>query len=160
MAVSMMAARAIHCQLQPPREGPNSPESSVPDQVKMVPRSKQYTLRSYASDQRRAGLMKGVITTMMRRKRKGRRSFDHQDHISGGDDNDRDRDHLVRVHDHQVGVEAEEELKLAPILESLVESIESSHKGFYFEIITGRLAVVIYIFLSLVRFRFSALISD
>lgn len=75
--------------------------------------------------------MKGMMTMMMKSRRRRRRSPDDQE-INGGDDLDLDQ------------VEEEELEYMSPILENMFESIEMSKKSYYFEIITGRLAMIIF----------------
>ncbi|KAL2907160.1 Stress enhanced protein 2 chloroplastic [Bienertia sinuspersici] len=66
----MTSARAVHCELQPPRQaprvGPDSSSSGNSDQVKIVLQPRLCTLRSYAAD--RGG---GVIRTVVGKPKDG-----------------------------------------------------------------------------------------
>lgn len=129
MISSMATARAVQCEAQQPRQAPRlRPElpSSSTDQVKIVLQPRLCTLRSYASD-RGSGVIR---TTIVPKSKDG----------SGG------------VGDG-IGCVDEEEL-LSPFLANLFEYIESSKKSHDFEIITGRLAMVLSL-LTLLFFKIS-----
>lgn len=119
MIGSMVTARAVQCEVQQPRQaprlGPELPSSST-DQVKIVLQPRLCTLRSYASD-RGSGVIR---TTIIPKSKDG----------SGG------------VGDG-IGCVDEEEL-LSPFLANLFEYVESSKKSQDFEIITGRLAMIVF----------------
>lgn len=115
---SMTTAHVVHCELQPPRQAPIrlGPDStSSPDQAKIVLQPRLCTLRSYASDRG-----SGVIRTTVNKSKDGGGG--------GGGVN---------------GIAEEEEL-LSPFLSNLYEYIESSKKSHDFEIITGRLAMIVF----------------
>lgn len=114
MASSIVAARAIVCELQPPRAVVGQPVdpsgSAAPDQVKVVLQPRLCTLRSYASD--RGGVMIRTTTSKA------------GDGVGGGGGG--------------------EEVEMSPFLANLYEYVESTKNSQDFEIITGRLAMMIF----------------
>ncbi|XP_021759163.1 stress enhanced protein 2, chloroplastic-like [Chenopodium quinoa] len=115
---SMVSTRVVHCELQTSRQAPVrlGPDStSSPDQAKIILQPRLCTLRSYASDRG-----SGVIKTIVTKSKDG----------SGGFDVD--------------GIDQGEELLLSPFLANLYEYIESSKKSQDFEIITGRIAMIVF----------------
>lgn len=121
MMTTMTTAHVVHCELQPPRQSPRlGPDSSSsPDQAKIILQPRMCTLRSYASDSG-SGVIKSIIT-------KSKDGVGVGVGIGGGVD----------------GNDQEEEL-LSPFFANLYDYIESSKKSQDFEIITGRLAMVIF----------------
>ncbi|XP_074264366.1 stress enhanced protein 2, chloroplastic-like [Silene latifolia] len=114
---SISSARVIHCELQPPKQAA-TPRTGLesPDQVKIILQPRLCTLRSYGPSDREGGLIKTLA-----------RSKD----VGGSNNN------------NNISSNGREEL-MSPFLANLYEYIESSKKSQDFEIITGRLAMIVF----------------
>ncbi|KAH9616213.1 hypothetical protein KSS87_019298 [Heliosperma pusillum] len=115
---SMSSTRVIHCELQPPKQATATSRTGFenPDQVKIVLQPRLCTLRSYGPSDREGG----VIKTLTRAKDYGGSNNNSNISINGG-----------------------EEL-MSPFFANLYEYIESTKKSQDIEIISGRLAMIVF----------------